>query len=197
MSGLRGRALVAWLTVCIVWGTTYLAIRVGVRVMPPFLFGAARFIVAGVLLGVPAWLLGARFPKRPAECVHEVAGTGRSSGGEKPDLEVPGCRDGGLRARPRGAMSGRSDAASDDQPQRVHALPRSGRGGWTSTLRRAKKGSGDSRAPTCDAARGPGWSRLRALTLSAVARTVYLNFTCSCNRSGLSWSAGREFRAFS
>src|SRR5712692_7556539 len=67
MSELRGRALVAWLTVCIVWGTTYLAIRVGVRVMPPFLFGAVRFLIAGVLLGVPAWLLGARFPKRPAE----------------------------------------------------------------------------------------------------------------------------------
>ena len=40
----------------------------------------------------------------------------------------------------------RSDA--DDQPQRIHALPRSGRGGWTTTVQRAKKWSGESRAPT-------------------------------------------------
>jgi drug/metabolite transporter (DMT)-like permease len=67
MSELRGRALVAWLTVCIVWGTTYLAIRVGVAVMPPFLFGAVRFLIAGVLLGAVAWAAGARFPARAGE----------------------------------------------------------------------------------------------------------------------------------
>src|SRR5712692_8016932 len=67
MSELRGRALVAWLTVCIVWGTTYLAIRVGVTVMPPFLFGAVRFLIAGVLLGAISWAAGARFPARAGE----------------------------------------------------------------------------------------------------------------------------------
>ena len=39
-----------------------------------------------------------------------------------------------------------SDA--DDQPQRIHALPRSGRGGWTTTDTVCEEGSGDSRAPT-------------------------------------------------
>ena len=33
-----------------VWGSTYLAIRVVVESMPPFLAGAVRFIVAGVAL---------------------------------------------------------------------------------------------------------------------------------------------------
>ena len=67
MTDLKGRALLAYLTVCVVWGTTYLAIRVGVRELPPFLFGAERFIVAGLLLGVTVWLLGVRFPQGLAE----------------------------------------------------------------------------------------------------------------------------------
>ena len=41
----------------------------------------------------------------------------------------------------------RSDA--DDQPQRIHALPRSGRGGWTITLRCAKNGAATRALPRC------------------------------------------------
>lgn len=37
-------------TVYLVWGSTYLAIRVVVETMPPLLSGAARFLVAGVIL---------------------------------------------------------------------------------------------------------------------------------------------------
>jgi drug/metabolite transporter (DMT)-like permease len=36
--------------VYVVWGSTYLAIRVAVETMPPLLMGAARFLVAGLLL---------------------------------------------------------------------------------------------------------------------------------------------------
>jgi hypothetical protein len=53
---------------------------------------------------------------------------------------------------------------TDDQPQRIHALPRSGRGGWTSTRRCAKKGAATRALPRCDAARGSGVARLRTLT---------------------------------
>jgi hypothetical protein len=35
MAGLRGKALVAYLLVCTVWGSTYLAIRIGVMHLPP------------------------------------------------------------------------------------------------------------------------------------------------------------------
>ena len=52
MAMLRGRVLAAYLIVCIVWGSTYLAIRVGVSHVPPFLFAGVRFLTAGVLLGV-------------------------------------------------------------------------------------------------------------------------------------------------
>ncbi|GJF27966.1 drug/metabolite exporter YedA [Kitasatospora sp. NE20-6] len=45
--------------VYVVWGSTYLAIRVVVETMPPFLSAAARFVTAGVLLaGLLAWRQG-------------------------------------------------------------------------------------------------------------------------------------------
>jgi len=50
MAGLRGRALVAYLLVCTVWGSTYLAIRIGVADLPPMLFAGIRFLIAGALL---------------------------------------------------------------------------------------------------------------------------------------------------
>src|SRR2546422_7306825 len=50
MAGLRGKPLIAYLVVCVFWGSTYLAIRVGVGVLPPFLFAGLRFLVAGGVL---------------------------------------------------------------------------------------------------------------------------------------------------
>lgn len=38
------------MTIYLVWGSTYLAIRVAVQTLPPFLMAGARFIAAGVLL---------------------------------------------------------------------------------------------------------------------------------------------------
>jgi len=43
-------AYVALAWVCIVWGTTYLALRIGVTQFPPFLFSICRFLIAGPLL---------------------------------------------------------------------------------------------------------------------------------------------------
>jgi drug/metabolite transporter (DMT)-like permease len=45
--------------VYVVWGSTYLAIRVAVETMPPLLMGAARFITAGLLLYAVARARGA------------------------------------------------------------------------------------------------------------------------------------------
>lgn len=64
MPGLRGRALFAWLLVCVFWGSTYLAIKVGVEVLPPFLFAGLRFFIAGALLLVGALAFGDRLPRR-------------------------------------------------------------------------------------------------------------------------------------
>ena len=52
-----GRAWIALVVVYIVWGSTYLAIRWTVASAPAFLSAAARFLVAGVLLGGASLLL--------------------------------------------------------------------------------------------------------------------------------------------
>ncbi len=62
MAGLRGRALIAYLLVCIFWGSTYLAIRIGVRDLPPMLFAGVRFLIAGVLLAFVVLATGDRLP---------------------------------------------------------------------------------------------------------------------------------------
>ena len=67
MIALRGKALVAYLVVCVVWGSTYLAIRIGVGVLPPLLFAGARFLTAGLLLLGGAVATGARLPRRPRD----------------------------------------------------------------------------------------------------------------------------------
>src|SRR5918997_285226 len=43
-------AYCAWAAVCFFWGTTYLAIRVGLETMPPMLFAGTRFLTAGAVV---------------------------------------------------------------------------------------------------------------------------------------------------
>ena len=47
---LRTKVALAFATVYVVWGSTYLAIRIGLESMPPFLMASVRFLVAGGLL---------------------------------------------------------------------------------------------------------------------------------------------------
>ena len=46
----RWKTLLAFAIIYFVWGSTFLAIRVGVREVPPFLLAAMRFLVAGLVL---------------------------------------------------------------------------------------------------------------------------------------------------
>ena len=64
MAALRGKALVAYILVCVLWGSTYLAIRIGVGVLPPFLFAGVRFLLAGLMLLGGALAFGERLPLR-------------------------------------------------------------------------------------------------------------------------------------
>ena len=43
-------AYASWVSVCIVWGSTYLAIRIGVSDLPPMLFAGLRWILSGIIL---------------------------------------------------------------------------------------------------------------------------------------------------
>ena len=48
----RRLALIAWIAVCLIWGTTYLGIRITLESMPPWLMGGLRWTVAGGLLAL-------------------------------------------------------------------------------------------------------------------------------------------------
>ena len=60
------RAWIAWIAVCLIWGTTYLAIKVALETIPPFLMGGLRYLAAGVGL---AGLLALRGRALPALAV--------------------------------------------------------------------------------------------------------------------------------
>src|SRR5256885_13281266 len=58
----RWKTLLAFAIIYLVWGSTFLAIRVGVREVPPFLLAAMRFLVAGLVLYVWTMAQGERSP---------------------------------------------------------------------------------------------------------------------------------------
>jgi drug/metabolite transporter (DMT)-like permease len=43
-------AYIAWIAVCVLWGTTYLGIRIALESIPPGLLGGLRYTAAGILL---------------------------------------------------------------------------------------------------------------------------------------------------
>jgi drug/metabolite transporter (DMT)-like permease len=50
MQRIDWRIPAAWLTLCIVWSSTWLAIKVGLRDLPPISFVAIRFVIAAAIL---------------------------------------------------------------------------------------------------------------------------------------------------
>jgi drug/metabolite transporter (DMT)-like permease len=62
------RLAVAFL--CLLWGTTYIAIKIGIEDIPPYLFAAVRQLIAGLLLIMLGFLLG-RFRLPPIKHVAE------------------------------------------------------------------------------------------------------------------------------
>src|SRR6202035_1132235 len=50
MNPTKWRIAIAWLTLCVVWSSTWLAIKVGLRDLPPISFVAIRFVIATVVL---------------------------------------------------------------------------------------------------------------------------------------------------
>src|SRR5262245_39098321 len=55
--------LLGYLALCVIWGSTWLAIRVVVSDVPPFLAAAVRFLVAAVVLFALAALQRRPWPK--------------------------------------------------------------------------------------------------------------------------------------
>jgi drug/metabolite transporter (DMT)-like permease len=64
---LRAKILACFATIYLVWGSTFLAIRIGVRDLPSFLFASCRFLLAGSLLCLIGTLMRERFPRTARE----------------------------------------------------------------------------------------------------------------------------------
>jgi drug/metabolite transporter (DMT)-like permease len=60
----RLRAVLAFLVVYLVWGSTYLGMRIAVQEIPPLFGMGARFVLAGVLLAVAGRLRGEALPTK-------------------------------------------------------------------------------------------------------------------------------------
>jgi drug/metabolite transporter (DMT)-like permease len=54
---------IAYALVCVVWGSTYLFIKLGVEVMPPYMLGGLRFSIAGPVLIAACLATGRRMPR--------------------------------------------------------------------------------------------------------------------------------------
>jgi drug/metabolite transporter (DMT)-like permease len=73
-ASMRTLLIVAFAMVYIVWGSTYLAIRVAVETMPPFLMAGARFLIAGVMMFSWLRLKGVAMPDKKQWLHAAIAG---------------------------------------------------------------------------------------------------------------------------
>lgn len=60
-------AYLAYAAICLIWGTTFVAIRVAIETVPTLLVSGIRFVAAGLMLLLIATLMGARFPRKGHE----------------------------------------------------------------------------------------------------------------------------------
>ena len=60
----KWKTLLAFAIIYFVWGSTFLAVRVGVREVPPLIFAAMRFLAAGTAIYV--WMIARGEPSPSA-----------------------------------------------------------------------------------------------------------------------------------
>lgn len=56
-----------WLILCLIWGSTWIFIKIGLNDLPPITFAAARFILAVLILAPIIKLLGFQMPRTSSE----------------------------------------------------------------------------------------------------------------------------------
>ncbi|MCY7375926.1 MAG: EamA family transporter [Pyrinomonadaceae bacterium] len=54
--------ILIWLTLCLIWGTTWIFIKIGLEDLPPLTFAAARFVLAVIILAFIIYLQKIPFP---------------------------------------------------------------------------------------------------------------------------------------
>lgn len=71
----RTALILAFAAIYLIWGSTYLGIRVAIETMPPFLMAAARFLIAGSVLFTVLKLRDAPWPTAHQWIANTVIGT--------------------------------------------------------------------------------------------------------------------------
>lgn len=59
--------ILVWLVLCLIWGTTWIFIKIGLDDLPPITFAAARFILAVAILLPVIWVRELPWPRSAAE----------------------------------------------------------------------------------------------------------------------------------
>ncbi len=59
--------VVVWLILCLIWGTTWIFIKIGLADLPPITFAASRFILAVAILLPIIWIRELPWPRSAAE----------------------------------------------------------------------------------------------------------------------------------
>jgi len=75
------RPYFALAAICFIWGTTYLAIRIGMQEFPAFLFSGLRFVIAGLIICAWFFSRGAKIPATKDLINLIISGTAISIGG--------------------------------------------------------------------------------------------------------------------
>jgi drug/metabolite transporter (DMT)-like permease len=71
----RSALILAFAAIYVIWGSTYLGIRITLESMPPFLMAAARFLIAGGIIFGLIKLRGGPWPTRHQWIANAVIGT--------------------------------------------------------------------------------------------------------------------------
>jgi O-acetylserine/cysteine efflux transporter len=63
----RSIKVFVWLILCVIWGTTWIFIKVGLEDLPPIGFSAARFLLASLIIFMIILIRGIQLPKTSTE----------------------------------------------------------------------------------------------------------------------------------
>jgi drug/metabolite transporter (DMT)-like permease len=61
------KARIVWLILCVIWGSTWLFIKIGLADLPPMTFAGIRFVIASLILTLLVIARRARWPRTRAE----------------------------------------------------------------------------------------------------------------------------------
>lgn len=61
------KSRLVWLVLCLIWGSTWLFIKIGLNDLPPLTFAGIRFVIAVIILFTIIWVRRVSFPANSAE----------------------------------------------------------------------------------------------------------------------------------